>query len=438
LIGKATAGQKQQMLWDALVTGLGVRILPGGSKTYWFQYRPPGGRAVSARMVRIGASPTIKLDQARKVARDIAGQVARGADPAAERQKAKRRISVTLGDLLAADGEYERHLQRRHIVNTKTIMSGLNRGLARLKTKDVKDISRRDYVVAVAAIEDQGKPGAAEDLRKFSRMFCEWCVSRGLVTANVLAGLRRPKQTRAEKLAAGPRKAGALTDAEIVAVWNACEGRGSFGGIIRLLLLTGGRRGEIAKLTWEQIKSDRLVLPPLATKSGEKHEVPLTDLMRGVIAVQPHTTGNLVFPSEKSGGQVQGWSKLVPKLQRDSGVEFTPHDLRRTCRTLMTHYRVDHDVAELAIGHRRHGLDRLYNFAQLWDLRRDAFEKVSGHVAGLINPAKVVPLTRPQGPAPAPPTLVTIGRRTPPAAGQQLLGAAAGVTGRAGRTGCSG
>jgi hypothetical protein len=78
----------------------------------------------------------------------------------------------------------------------------------------------------------------------------------------------------------------------------------------------------------------------------------------------------LVFPSEKTGHQIQGWSKLVPSLQRGSGVEFTPHDLRQTCRTLMTHYRVEHDVGELAVGHHRQGLDKLYNFTELWELSR--------------------------------------------------------------------
>jgi integrase len=386
--------QKKTWLWDNQVTGFGVRLRAGGSKTFWYRYRPPGGRSVAPRMVRIGAWPSVSVIDARKVARVHAGAVARGENPAAERQEAKRRASSILRELLADDGEYERHLKRRQIVNKKVVMSGLKRGLAGLMGKDVAEITRQDFVTAITAIEDQGKPGAAGDLRKFSRTFCEWCVARGLATANVMAGLRRPKQTRAEKLASRKRKARALADPEIVAVWNACEGRGAFGNIIRLLLLSAARRGEIAKLARERILSDRLVLPPLHTKMGEQHEVPLTDLMRTVLASRPRTTSNLVFPSEKTGCVISGWTKLLKALQEDSGVTFTPHDLRRTCRTLMTTYRVDHDVAELAIGHQRQGLDKLYDFAELWELRCDAFAKVSDHVAGLVRqaaePGKVV------------------------------------------------
>jgi integrase len=264
-------------------------------------------------------------------------------------------------------------------------MSGLRRGLSKLMGKDVAAITRTEFVAAITAIQDRGKPGAAADLRKFSRTFYEWSVHRGLVNANVMAGLRQPKATRAERVASEKRKARALSDFEIVAVWNACNGRGSFGNVIRLLLLTGARRGEIAKLTRDRILSDRLVLPALHTKSGEKHEVPLTELMRTVIAAQPATTSSLVFASEKSGGVISGWSKTVPALQSAAGVTFTPHDLRRTCRTLMSRFGVDHDIPELAIGHKRTGLDRLYNFDEAWKLRCEAFVRVSEHVAELLR-----------------------------------------------------
>src|SRR5262245_44880702 len=278
-------------------------------------------------------------------------------------------------------------------------MSGLRRGLARLMGKDVAAITRADFVTANVAIEDQGKPGAAADLRKFARTFCEWAVHRGLAPANVLAGLRQSKTTRAERLARQARKPRALADHEIIAVWNAADGRGAFGNIIRLLLLTGARRSEIAKLSRERMLSDRLVLPPTHTKMGEKHEVPLTDLMRAVIAAQPATVSTLLFASEKTGRASQRLGEVGHRpAARAAGVTFTPHDLRRTCRTLMSRLGVEHDIAELAIGHKRTGLDRLYNFDQAWQLRCDAFAKVSDHVAALLGHAgaegKVVALRR--------------------------------------------
>jgi integrase len=179
--------------------------------------------------------------------------------------------------------------------------------------------------------------------------------------------------------------------------WNACKGRGSFGNIVRFLLLSGTRRGEIAKLRRDHIvtgdekaeravaRTDRFVLPPISTKSGEQHDVPLTELMRTVIAAQPTTLSKLVFPSDKTGGVISGWTKSVGALQQASGVAFTLHDLRRTCRSLMSRLGVDSDIAELAIGHKREDLEGRYNFDEAWELRCEAFAKVSNHIAQLLK-----------------------------------------------------
>jgi integrase len=378
----------QTMLWDSSVTGFSVRILPGGSRTFWFQYRTPGGRSGTNRMVRIGPWPTVSLADARKRARDLAGQVARGADPAATRAEAKRRNSSTLRSLLATDGEYAHHLKRRHIVNAKVIMSGLNRGLAKLMSKDVAAITRQDFVSAIAAIEADGRPGAAQDLRKFARTFLEWCVSSGRAHSNVLAGLRQPKRSRAERLKAAANGGRALSDDEIRKVWQAAGDKsfGSFGGLIRLALLTGLRRGELAQIERKRdIRTDRIVVQPEHAKSGNPHTVPLTPLMREAIAGEPVTTSPLIFPSAVTGGRIKGWTKLVAKLQQASGVYFHLHDLRRTVRTLMSQLGVPEDTAELAIGHVRADLIARYNKDQAWEGRCDAFARVSAHIAALIG-----------------------------------------------------
>src|SRR5262249_13351546 len=109
-------GGRQVMLWDSQMTGFGVRILPSGRKTFWYQYRP-GGRGVSSRMVRIGTFPEVSVDVARKVARGYAGEVAHGGDPAAARQAERMRDKATLRVLLAEDGPYQRALERRRLVN---------------------------------------------------------------------------------------------------------------------------------------------------------------------------------------------------------------------------------------------------------------------------------------------------------------------------------
>jgi len=390
------ANQRQVFLWDGEVRGFGIRILPGGSRTFWYQYRTPGGRSGKTRSVRIGAFPTVKLDDARKRAKVLAGQVAHGKDPAAERQEPKRRDSSTLRALLAEEGPYQRDLGRRGIVARKVILSGLNRGLHKFMSKDIADLTRQDFVSAIRAVEAAGKPGAAAELRKHSRALLEWAVDEGCASHNVLAGLRQPKRSRAERLKAASNGGRALSDDEIRTLWQTADNFGSFGGLVRLALLTALRRGELAQIERvRDILADRIVVRPEHAKTGAQHEVPLTQLMREVIAGSQVSTSPLVFPSSKTGGRLKGWTKLVAKLQRESGIDFRLHDLRRTARTLMSKLGVPEDIAELAIGHVRKDLVARYNKDDAWAGRRDAFTRVSDHVAALIGAregAAVIPL----------------------------------------------
>ena len=68
---------------------------------------------------------------------------------------------------------------------------------------------------------------------------------------------------------------------------------------------------------------------------GVQHEVPLTGLMKMVLSAQPRTTSDLVFPN-RSDARMIGWTSLVAKAIKLSGVEFRLHDLRRTTRTIMS------------------------------------------------------------------------------------------------------
>ena len=92
-----------------------------------------------------------------------------------------------------------------------------------------------------------------------------------------------------------------------------------------------------------------------------------------------------MFPSSRSNGRILGWTKLVKKLVKVSGIKLTMHDTRRTCRTLMSRLEVPEDMAELAIGHQRADLVARYNFDQAWRRRVEAFERVSTHVTQIIS-----------------------------------------------------
>jgi integrase len=379
------ADKMEVVLGDNAVTGLGLRMRATGSCSWVLVYRKRGaGRKEGPRRVTLGSWPALTLDAARAAAKAMVGEIALRKDPAvelrSERNREQRRVPGALDD-------YERSLQRRKIVNIKAVMSTLRRGLAPFARREIDTLTRKDLINQIEALENAGRPGAATDLRSHARAWLEWAVSSGFVQFNVLAGLRRPRSSRAERLD-GKSKGKALSDVEIVALWNGVRVigvLGAFGGLVQLGLLTGMRRNELAGLRWNDVRDDRIVLAAHATKTGAQHEIPLTVLMRNVLAAQPRTTSDRVFPSWRTGAQMRGWTELVAAATRKSGVEFRLHDLRRTTRTLMSRLGVSRDVAELAIGHAKRGLIAIYDKDPSWLARADAFERVSNHIAALVS-----------------------------------------------------
>ena len=84
------AAEKSWIAWDEKLTGFGVRVQPSGMKSFIVNYRGgSGGRKAPNKRVVIGRYGRIAPDQARRMAQDLLGRVARGEDPAGERSDAR-------------------------------------------------------------------------------------------------------------------------------------------------------------------------------------------------------------------------------------------------------------------------------------------------------------------------------------------------------------
>jgi integrase len=377
---------------DDDLSGFMLRGYGSGKKTFAFEYRVPGaGRSVPPRTFTIGTWPTLKAARARVTAEDLNRDVAHGRDPAAERQAQKqaaqqKKKQQTVAALIGEDAAYERALKRDKIVNWKVALSALRRELSpTVKNKSVDQVTRTDIVSAITAVDESGRPGAAADLHKHAVRFLEWCVEQGHCSANVMAGRRRRKQTRAQRL--NKKHVGmAFNDDQLVAVWMACEADGSpFARLMQLALCSALRRSELAQLERKaHIKIDRIDVPAEITKTGYAHDVPLLPLARRVLAKTPKTTSALVF--SYTGKRMSGWTKLINRIKEASGVPLRGlHDARRTVRTLMSRLGVAEDIAELSIGHVRADLIARYNRDRAWAARCQAFARVNRHIIALIN-----------------------------------------------------
>ncbi|KEQ07503.1 hypothetical protein GV67_22370 [Pseudorhizobium pelagicum] len=383
------AGKAEHMIWDTDVSGFGLR-LRGETKSYIIAYRPAGqGRAANMKRVKIGSPETIKTAaDARKIAFSMLGKVAAGGDPAKDRAEEKRRAKSRVADLL---DRYEEDLTRRNYVAKDMVMSLLRRRLKKHAERDIKELKGADYAAVIEGLERKGLPGAAEEFRSRCRAFLAFCMTKAkVIDANPLYGFRRQRATRADRLAK-QEHGRALSDVELASVWLAASPATVFGRFVRFLILTGCRRGEGAGVTRKMVdRSDRarpvIDFPAAFVKQGRGHKVTITEELDDLLALCPvQGTLDLFFPSNRTGGPMSGWNKMTAALVKESGVQFTFHDLRRTFRTGLSRLGVDTETAELALGHAREHLIEIYDRREGSEKVHEAFRLWSAHVTTTVH-----------------------------------------------------
>jgi integrase len=176
----------------------------------------------------------------------------------------------------------------------------------------------------------------------------------------------------------------------LVAVWNAAP-EGDFGRIVKLLMLTGQRRDEIADLRWAEIVDDMIALPAGRTKNSRAHEVPLSPQARLILNDQPQRVGRERVFGYGEGG-FSGISRAKSKLDKASGVaDWTLHDLRRTMATRMADLGVQPHIIEPVLNHvsgHKGGVAGIYNRSTYATEKRAALDLWSSHAQTLLASAE--------------------------------------------------
>ena len=119
---------------------------------------------------------------------------------------------------------------------------------------------------------------------------------------------------------------------------------GTYGTIIKLLILTGQRRSEISGLRWSEVGADTINLPGDRTKNKRPHVVPLAPTARALLAEMPRT-GDAVF-------EFTAWAYSKDILDKRSGVSgWTVHDIRRSVATGMADIGIPPHIIERMLNH---------------------------------------------------------------------------------------
>jgi integrase len=365
--------------WDAACPGFGVKVTPKGRKVFIVLYRT-GGAGSKLRKYTIGPYGRMTLHQARVAAQRVFVAKLEGRDPAAEKREAKRRLVADRVDDLLETFVAQRLSQNR---SGDEIARLLRREMGKTWTgRSIHEISKRDVVELVSAIEQRGAPVAANKTLKSIKTFLRWCVGRAVLDQSPAENVPLPSKEIARDRV--------LDDDQLAQVILAARKMGGpYGGIVELLALTGQRREEVARLQRDELDLARRVwtLPKSRTKNAKAHVVHLAEQAMAVLK-RAGQRGPYVL-SLLGTKPFQEFSRAKRRLDQLSGVTgWRLHDLRRTCVSGMARLGIAPHVADKILNHQSgtiSGVAAVYQRHEFLAERREALERWGTHVASIVS-----------------------------------------------------
>jgi len=343
VINGAESQERDYFIWDGDLKGFGLKVCSGGRKSYVCKYRLGTGRGAPTRRMTIGThgSPWTP-DQARKRASRILGLVAHGEDPATAKQAEKMVLTVAQlcdrylehgaatkkASTLATDrGRIERHIKPL---------------LGRMRVPDVKrsDVSRflQDVAAGKTAVDVKtktrgraivrgGKGTATRTVGLLGGIF-SFAIESGWISENPVRGVKRYRDKRNERF---------LDVDELTKLGTALDAAEANGenpyalAIIRLLILTGARKGEIESVRWPEVDWQHGYLRLADSKTGQKLVMLNGAAIEVLQAVTRQNASDFVFPASRSEGPYEGTSKVWRRIRDDAGLQNVRlHDLRHS------------------------------------------------------------------------------------------------------------
>jgi integrase len=197
-----------------------------------------------------------------------------------------------------------------------------------------------------------------------------------------------------------------LSDDELRALWAAL-GDDDYGSIVKLLIYTAARRGEIGSLRWDEIDFDDAVIeiPAARMKNGKPHLIPLSAPALEILTRRPRNRRDYVFGRSPAGFAGWAWRrKTLDKSIASPRPDWVLHDLRRLASTVMhDKLGIQPHIVERVLAHVGHqsGIAGTYNKADYRDEKRRALERWAEYVDAVVTgksvKAQIVRLRRPVG-----------------------------------------
>lgn len=301
--------EKQTRFTDVNLPGFGV-LVGKRRKTFFVM----NGKERTLRT--LGPYPALSLQNARRAALAIID----GTDTIQAAQRPEERIDEYVHQLQATPKwKYEQaRILKRYLLP---------------KCSDLTTITKKDILSITDALRET--PSEMLHCHRALKAFFSYCTHRDYVPSSPLQALPMPASQKSRERT--------LTDDELRRVWNASKQMGQFGQVIRLAVLTGQRKGQLAKFKPEWIDLHRAGIPAVffpasAMKAARDHVTPVTP------------TALKLFQSLKV--DFVAWGKLKSRLDTLANVSgYTIHDLRRDWATRAASIGIEPHLIQRVLAH---------------------------------------------------------------------------------------
>ena len=360
---------RRRWVYDDRTDGLALQITPNGKRSFYYCKRIEG----RYRKVKLGDFPEITVEQARTLATRQAGKIAEGQNPAEAKREA--RAAMTMGDLF---NYYMKHHAKPHKRTWQKDQRLYDMHLKKWAGRRLDQIKRGDVVTLHTRLGKTRPVQANRVLALLSKLF-NTAAAAGYAGPNPAKGVKRFQEQQRERF---------MDESELPRFFEALDAEGNqvLSDFFRVLLFTGGRRGNVLSMRWDDIDLKRKVwtIPAEHFKTGQAVEVPLVPAVMDILNRRKAENAGrdepseYVFPNRRRDPRcphLREPNGALTRICENAGIQgFRLHDLRRTCASWATMQGVPYPVVARMVGHKAQGVTSIYaRFDQ--SAVRDGFEK---------------------------------------------------------------
>lgn len=326
----------QRFYRDADLKGFGLRA--GKTMKVYFAESKLHGKTIRKTIARHNV---ITIDEARTRAKKILADISEGKNPH-DVEKARKAKLVTLAEVLESYLELRTNLKKSSVQDYRQTMTAY---LGDWMNKPIVEITK-DMVEARFRKLSKFSPSRANKTMRNLRAILNYAIVK-YEDNNGESFLRQNPVNRLTQLRAWHReeRRSTLIKHYDLAPWykavmnltndSIAPNREVVRDFLLLLLFTGLRRSEAAKLTWNRVDLKDRTMIITDTKNHTDHTLPLTDFLYDLLyRRKAEAQTQYVFPNETNTGHLVDPKKQIKNVVLESGVKFTCHDLRRTFITI--------------------------------------------------------------------------------------------------------